>query len=188
MRQVLDRIRAGGSAQPIGEVRFCILALSGAGGRVMVRDFIEGTVLSLADTTERWFDDLSLDSYFGRPGRFPSLEQILTAPLAPKKSDQDYVKWVAAAGAWRQALWRAALTGGRMPETAFSHALLSHNNMVVKGGLTDEKEGPRSRGLSRSSPCSGQGLSHSQRSSHETRTRSRTPQSRLPLWTAPGCI
>ena len=142
LRQALDRIRSGEAAQPIGNVRFSVLALSGAGGRVMVRDFIEGTVLHLAETTERWFDDLSLDSYWGRPGHPPSLEQVLTAPLPERKRDQDYLKWVVPVGAWRQALWRAGLTGAKIPDTAFQRCLLSHNNTVVKGELTDDEKGP----------------------------------------------
>ena len=149
LRQAIDRIRSGKTAQPIGNVRFCILALSGAGGRVMVRDFLEGTVLRLAETTERWFDDLSLDSYWGHPGHPPSLEQVLTGPLPERKRDQDYLKWVAPAGAWRQALWRAALTGAKIPDTAFERSLLSHKNTVVRGDLTDDTEGPKAQRKSR---------------------------------------
>lgn len=148
LRQSIDRIRLGQTAQPIHNIRFCILALSGAGGRAMVRDFFEGTILSLAEVAEKWFDNLALVTYWGGPGHLPSLEQVLTAPLSIKKPDQDYLKWVTPAGAWRQPLWRSALTGGRLPETAFARALLAHNNTVVKGELTDDKEGPASRRLS----------------------------------------
>lgn len=149
LRHALDRIRSGRAAQPIGNVRFCVLALSGAGGRVMVRDFVEGNVLHLAETTERWFDDLSLDSYWGRPGHPSSLEQVLTAPLPERKPDQKYLKWVAPAGAWRQALWRAALTGAKIPDTAFERSLLCHNNTVINGELTDNEKGPLAQWRSR---------------------------------------
>ncbi len=148
LRQVIDRVRSGKTAQPIGDVRFCVLALSGAGGRVMVRDFFEGTVLHLAEMTEQWFDDLALDTYWGRPGYPPSLEQVLTAPLTDRKPKQQYLNWVASAGAWRQALWRAAITGSRLPDTAFARSLIAHNNTVVKGELTDEEKGPTARRLS----------------------------------------
>jgi CRISPR-associated protein Csd1 len=149
LHQAIDRIRSGKSALVVKDVRFCILALSGAGGRVMVRDFMEGTVLQLADTTEQWFCDLSLDTYSGRNGYPPSLEQVLTAPLASKKTDQDYLKWVAPAGMWRQALWRSALTGGRLPEAAFQRALMAHNNTVIRGDLTDEGKGLEAQRRSR---------------------------------------
>jgi CRISPR-associated protein Csd1 len=149
LHQAIDRIRSGKHALTVKDMRFCILALSGAGGRVMVRDFMEGTVLQLAETTEKWFRDLSLDTYRGRNGYPPSLEQVLTAPLASKKLDQDYLKWVAPAGAWRQALWRSALTGGRLPEAAFKRALMAHNNTVVRGDLTDEKKSSEAQRRSR---------------------------------------
>jgi CRISPR-associated protein Csd1 len=149
LRQIIDRVRSGKTAQPLGNVRFCVLALSGSGGRAMVRDFVEGTVLHLAETTEQWFDDLSIDTYWGQAGYPPSLEQVLTAPLAPKRPDQDYLKWVTPAGTWRHALWRAALTGGRFPATAFARALLAHNNTVIKGDLTDKEKGPTAQRSSR---------------------------------------
>jgi CRISPR-associated protein Csd1 len=149
LRQAIERIRSGKNAPTVKDVRFCILALSGAGGRVMVRDFVEGTALQLAETTEQWFRDLSLDTYWGRNGCLPSLEQVLTAPLASKKPDQDYLKWVAPTGTWRQALWRSALTGACLPETAFARALMAHNNTVVRGNLTDDEKGLEAQRRSR---------------------------------------
>lgn len=149
LRRTIERVRLGGQAQPIGNVRFCVLVLSRAGGRVMVRDFLEGTVLHLAETTERWFEDLSLDSYWGRTGHSPSLEHVLTAPLPERRRDQDYGKWVAPAGAWRQALWRAALTGTKIPDSAFERSLLCHNNTVITGELTDNVIGSRAQSRSR---------------------------------------
>jgi len=149
LRQAIDRIRSGNNILAVKDVRFCILALSGAGGRVMVRDFVEGTVLGLAETTEQWFHDLSLDTYWGRNGYPPSLEQIMTAPLAKRRPDQEYPKWVALAGPWRQALWRSALTGACLPETAFARALMAHNNTVVRGDLTDEEKGIEAQRRSR---------------------------------------
>ncbi len=148
LRQKIDRVRSGRTVQPVGNVRFCVLALSGAGGRVMIRDFMEGTILHLAEMTERWFNDLALETYWGRQAFPPNLEQILTAPLAAKKPDQDYLKWVAPAGTWRQALWRAAITGNQLPRSAFTRAMIIHNNIIVRGDLTDEKEGPRAQRLS----------------------------------------
>jgi len=149
LHQAVDHIRSGKGARAVKDVRFCIIALSGTGGRVMVRDFMAGTVLQLAETTEQWFCDLSLDTYRGRNGYPPSLEQVLTAPLSSKKPDQDYLKWVAPAGTWRQALWRSALTGGRLPEAAFARALIAHNNTVVRGDLTDEVKSPEAQRRSR---------------------------------------
>lgn len=149
LHQTIDSIRSGETAQAIGDVRFCVLALSGAGGRAMVRDFMEGTILRLAEMAEQWFNDLSLDTYWGRISYPPTLEQVLTAPLTSKRPDQDYSKWIVPAGAWRQALWRSALTGGRLPETVFARVLMAHNNTVVRGDLTDEEKGHEAQRRSR---------------------------------------
>ena len=149
LRTALERIQTGETGAGIDKVRYCVIALSGAGGRVMVRDFIQGSVLDLAHATERWFADLSLNAWNGRSGRNPELEQILVAPLPARKTDQDYLKWVTPVGAWRQALWRAALLGTRLPATAAAKALLVHNNTVVSGDLTDAEKGPLAQGLSR---------------------------------------
>ena len=149
LRNALERIKTGETATDVSQARFCVIALSGAGGRVMVRDFVQGSVLDLAQATEHWFEDLSLNSWSGRTGRNPKLEQILTAPLPARKVDQDYLKWVVPVGAWRQQLWRAALLGTRVPASAAAKALLVHNNTVVSGTLTDAEKGPLAQGLSR---------------------------------------
>jgi len=150
LRKALDSIRSGERRANIGSIHFCILALSGAGGRVMVRDFMEGTVLRLASTTENWFSDLSLITYSGETsGPLPGLEQILTAPLPSKKPRQDYLDWVAPVGAWRQSLWRAAFTDSRLPETAFVRALSEHDKAIIRGDLTDSEIGHKSQRLSR---------------------------------------
>ncbi|HPN03439.1 MAG TPA: type I-C CRISPR-associated protein Cas8c/Csd1 [Rectinema sp.] len=149
LRKAIDRISSGEHAVSIGNIHFCILALSGAGGRIMVRDFIEGSILQLSNTTEQWFSNLSLDTYWGKEGPLPSLEQVLTAPLSPRKQKQKYIDWVAPAGAWRQSLWRAAFTGGHLPETAFARALYEHNNTVVRGDLADDVIGSQAQRRSR---------------------------------------
>lgn len=149
LHQAIERIRAGGIVLPVQNIRFCVLALSGAGGRVMVRDFVQGSVLQLANAADAWFQDLSFVTWSGRPGRSPSLERVLTAPLATRKPDQEYLKWVSPCGAWRQALWRAALLEGRIPETAAGRALDAHNKTVVRGDLFDEDAAPVAQSRSR---------------------------------------
>lgn len=148
IRGAIERIRSADSPAPLGQVRFCLIALSGAGGRVMVRDFVQGSVLQLAEATDRWFTDLKLHTWNGWPGKDPELERILTAPLRPKR-DQDYQKWIAPVGAWRQQIWRAALLGNLIPQSAAAKALLAFNSTVVSGDLTDPEKGPMAQGLAR---------------------------------------
>ena len=149
IRTALKKVLVGESSVDLGEVKFTVIALSGAGGRVMTRDFIQGTVHQLAKATHDWFDDLSLTSWYGFPGGDPKLDEVLTSPLPQRKRDQDYLKWVTPAGAWRQALWRAALLGGKIPASAVSKALLAHNRSVVSGELTDSEGGTLAQWRSR---------------------------------------
>lgn len=148
LREAIRQVKTGETAVPVGEVQFHMIALSGAGGRVMTRDYVQSSLLALTEAAERWFDHLSLITYAGEPSRHPKLEQILTCALRPK-GDQDYLKWVTPVGAWRQQMWRAALLGSAIPESAPAKALLAFNSTVVSGDLTDSEKGPRARSLGR---------------------------------------
>ncbi|HRJ96815.1 MAG TPA: type I-C CRISPR-associated protein Cas8c/Csd1, partial [Fimbriimonadaceae bacterium] len=148
LRDAIRRIKTGDPAIPVRDVQFHLIALSGAGGRVMTRDYFQSTLLNMAEATEQWFADLTLPTYGGGRPQDPKLEQMLTCPLRPK-GDQDYLKWVTPAGAWRQQLWRAALLGGRIPESAAAKALLAFNSTVVSGDLTDKDQGPQMRAHAR---------------------------------------
>jgi CRISPR-associated protein Csd1 len=148
LRSAIDRIKSGQTPVPFGEVKFHLIALSGAGGRVMTRDYFQSSLRDIAEATEKWFTDLALTTYGGGASQDPKLEQVLTCPLRPK-GDQDYQKWVRPVGAWRQQLWRAALLGGRMPESAAAKALLAFNTTIVSGDLTDKDKGPQMRALAR---------------------------------------
>jgi CRISPR-associated protein Csd1 len=148
LEDAIRRIKTGDTAIPVGEVRFHMVALSGAGGRVMTRDYVQSSLRTIADAAERWFEDLTLETYTGGLSRAPKLEEVLTCPLKPK-GDQDYLKWVTPVGAWRQQIWRAALLGYAVPESAAAKALLAFNSSVVSGDLTDSEKAGRARALCR---------------------------------------
>lgn len=148
LRSAINQIKSGETSVPVGDVKFHLIALSGAGGRVMTRDYLQSSLRDIAEAAEKWFSDLSLATYRGGPSQDPKLEQVLTCPLRPR-GDQDYLKWVTPVGAWRQQLWRAALLGGRIPESAAAKALLAFNSTVVSGDLTDSEKGDRARAHAR---------------------------------------
>lgn len=138
LRRTIERVRTGEHAPLMPEVRFCVAALSGAGGRVMVRDFLEGPVLDLLGHVETWFKDLALVGWSGTPRPPMRLEAAMTAPLMSKGRTQDYGDWIKPAGAWRSAMWRAAIAGEPIPVTAALRALAAHTRSVVRGDLTDD--------------------------------------------------
>lgn len=59
VRRLLDAIRSGQRAE-LGDNRFYALTLSGAAGRVMVRDWMEGRFEDLVSHIESWFADLEI--------------------------------------------------------------------------------------------------------------------------------
>jgi CRISPR-associated protein Csd1 len=59
VRRLLDSIRSGQRAE-LGDNRYYALTLSGAAGRVMVRDWMEGRFEDLVGHVESWFADLAI--------------------------------------------------------------------------------------------------------------------------------
>lgn len=58
-RELLESIRTGRKAD-LGRNRYYVLTLSGASGRVMVRDWVEGPFEELVASVEAWFGDLAI--------------------------------------------------------------------------------------------------------------------------------
>ena len=138
IRKAIERVKTGANAASLGAIRFATALLAGAGGRVMLRDFTEGTVLSLADAADSWLDDLNLVTWWGGKAKPPSIEAVLTAPLPSKKPDQDYLKWVVPASAWRNQTWQAAIRGLAFPVAPVMKALREHTSTVLRGDLTND--------------------------------------------------
>jgi CRISPR-associated protein Csd1 len=59
VRKMLDSIRSGKRSQ-LASNHYYAMTLSGASGRVMVRDWMEGQFLELVANIEAWFSDLSI--------------------------------------------------------------------------------------------------------------------------------
>ncbi len=64
-RRLLDSIRSGERGD-LGDSRYYALTLSGASGRVMVRDWMEGRFEDLVRSVEAWFADLAIVARDGK--------------------------------------------------------------------------------------------------------------------------
>ena len=64
-RRLLDSIRSGERGD-LGDNRYYALTLSGASGRVMVRDWMEGRFEDLVRSVEAWFADLAIVARDGK--------------------------------------------------------------------------------------------------------------------------
>lgn len=90
--------------------RFYALTISGAAGRVMVRDWMEGQFEALVDSIGAWFDALAIVNFTGKKmARPPKIESVITSLLQPRKRTQDPGDWLKPVGAERVTLWKAAV-------------------------------------------------------------------------------
>lgn len=111
---LLTAIRSGQRADLAGN-RFVALMLSGAAGRVMVREVMQGSFEELAQHTESWFRDLSVVAREGR-GLAPDPKFLAVAGgLVRELKDLP--------SPWLQQLWRAAVTGGPIPTASLAQAV-----------------------------------------------------------------
>ncbi len=105
-RELLRSLETGKRPDLAGN-RYYILTISGAAGRVMVRDWLEGEFEELVRNVNQWFDDLQMvkddGTTIAKPPRFQRVLGALTSdlrelppPLASK-------------------LWRAAVCGEEIP-------------------------------------------------------------------------
>ncbi len=123
MRELLDGIETGKRPDLRGN-RYYVMAMSGAGGRVMVRDWVEGDFSELVRNVNRWFDDLDIVLHDGRrssPPRFIAVLEALSgdrdqlpAPLASK-------------------LWRVAVRGEEFPYQVLAQSAYRRRSEVLRG-------------------------------------------------------
>jgi CRISPR-associated protein Csd1 len=119
-QRVIDFLRSvhTGQTRAIEGNRYYALTLSGAGGRVMVRGWMEGSFESLADALTEWFADLQITSRDGAAlAPPPSLDRLSYSCLSlrsqhsneRKQSDDDRRRL-------SQSLFQAAMTGSDLSD------------------------------------------------------------------------
>jgi CRISPR-associated protein Csd1 len=111
---LLTAIRTGQRAD-LANARFVSLLLSGAAGRVMVREVMQGSFEKLVAHTEAWFRDLSIVTRDGKScahdPKFLAVAGSLVRDLKDLPSP------------WLQQLWRAAISGGFIPAATLAQAV-----------------------------------------------------------------
>jgi CRISPR-associated protein Csd1 len=112
--------------------RYAALILSGAAGRVMVREIIEGSFESLVSNIEQWFSHLSIVDREGkgltpRPKFFSvvnAIEFLLKDGKILRNIDDVPPSLI-------RELWRSAITGCQIPASAISRILMRIRSDVV---------------------------------------------------------
>lgn len=98
------------------ENQFFAMTLSGAAGRAMVRDWMEGDFRELAANVKDWFSDLQVVAISGKKAApEQKLETIVTSLLAERRSSQKYDDWVKPIGPARRQLLHAAILHQQFP-------------------------------------------------------------------------
>jgi len=134
-RKLLEAVRSGERAD-LMDNHYYAITLSGAAGRVMVRDWMEGQFEELLRNVNAWFDDLRVTSYTGRRSApCPRIERLITCLLPELKPRQKYSHWIRQVGMERIRLWRSAVRGDRIPHQVLAKAVILNAKYHQKGEL-----------------------------------------------------
>lgn len=107
--------------------RYYMLVLSGASGRVMIRDWFEGQMDQLRDNRDKWFDHLGIVHRNGRGlARRPKFMAVLGALV--RDLDELHAPLVAK-------MWRVAVRGEAIPHEAMAYALARSRVDVIQGNV-----------------------------------------------------
>lgn len=112
--ELLNSIRAGQRPDLI-DSRFVSLLLSGAAGRVMVREVMQGSFEELVAHAETWFRDLAI---VGRDGKGLAYDPKFLAVAGSLVRDLKDLP-----SPWLQQLWRAAISDGFIPVATLAQAM-----------------------------------------------------------------
>ena len=105
-RKLLESLKSG-ERRNLENAAFYVMVLSGASGRIMVRDWIEGQFVQLVQNVAEWFEDFEIVSRDGqRMAPSPKFMAVMGATVRDlKELNTPFVA----------AMWRAALGGRKAP-------------------------------------------------------------------------
>lgn len=134
-KKLLAWIQRGGSETPdVANSQYYALSLSGAAGRVMVRDWMTGAFENLARSVVDWFDHLNIAALDGEDVPSPALWRVISSALSPNETGDKGV------GSIKIPLWKAALDSNRpIPDAAVIRVLHLHRAFIVTGELDNPK-------------------------------------------------
>ena len=125
-RELLESI-ADGRRPGLPDNHYYALTLSGAGGRVMVRDWMEGRFEELAASIGQWFEDLSVVHREG--GRLAPDPKFLAVMGATVRELDDLPPPFVAT------MWRVAVRGEPIPQAALAQAFARTKVDIIKDEL-----------------------------------------------------
>lgn len=136
-RKLLTAIRKGEEPEQV-TAQYFALAISGASGRAMVRDWKTGSLESLAAAVVQWFDDLAIVNLSGKHANRPKFFSLLTNVQRPKSASTSMDDYLKPIRNLQLPLWRAAIDPrSPIPFTALAKVMEAHKAHVMTGAFTE---------------------------------------------------
>ncbi|WP_299426506.1 type I-C CRISPR-associated protein Cas8c/Csd1 [uncultured Meiothermus sp.] len=136
-QKLLNAIRTGEVPPEVSQSHFYAIAMSGAAGRVMVRDWQTGSLEAFVTAVEAWFSGLQIvNSRGSKNARLPGLNRLLMSLQRPKSPEQKLDDYIKPVKVLQIPFWRAALNPSLpIPYSAVARLMESHTASVMKGEL-----------------------------------------------------
>lgn len=116
--------------------QYFAMTLSGAAGRVMVRDWMEGDFKELVANIKDWFSDLEVIAITGKKSApNQKLETVVTSLLAERRPSQKYGDWVKPIGPARWQLLHAAIQHQRIPSLVIERLAALMPAFLISDGV-----------------------------------------------------
>ena len=121
-RQILESLKSGQRVVPVNN-RYFAMTVSGAAGRVMVRDWMEGSFEELVARIGQWFSDFEIVARDGgKPAHDPKFMAVCGALVRELKDLPAPTTTI---------LWRVALAGLPIPQPFISQALIRFRSDLI---------------------------------------------------------
>jgi CRISPR-associated protein Csd1 len=134
VKELFDALSSG-TRPDLANNRYYAMTVSGYSGRVMVRDWIEGSFKELVCNINAWYDDLEITARSGKQlSQEPKFERVITCLIQPRKPKQKYEDWVKPIGHARIDLLHAAIQQRAIP----FHVIARLTNQLPAFFMSDE--------------------------------------------------
>lgn len=125
VKSFFDSILKGVRPEYINNIYY-ILAISGASGRIMVRDWMTGSFTEFIGNIRQWFDDLCITDPFGRyeSGNFKlSALMLRLVPYRKENISDTFNRLKKEIGSLESRIWRCIFNNLPLPEVVAAKAL-----------------------------------------------------------------
>lgn len=124
IKKLFDSVREGKRPE-LTKNKYYILQVSGAGGRIMVRDWLTGDFGKLVENIKAWFDDLSIIDPYGKStaGNFKLSAAMLRLISFRIKEKDPFERVKKELTALEPLIWRSIIENRPLPDTIAAKAL-----------------------------------------------------------------